>query len=47
MLYCIGYFEFPALFWGGKGKMRSRQLLEGKPSTDDNCAMYKIFNSTV
>lgn len=47
MLYCIGYFEFSSLFWGRKEENEIKAVTEGKAGSDYNCAMFKIFNSTV
>ena len=46
MLYRMGYFEFSSLFWGAKEENEIKAVTEGKPGSDYNCAMFKIFNST-
>lgn len=47
MLYRMGCFEFSSLFWGGKEENEIKAVTEGKPGSNCNCAMFKIFNSTV
>lgn len=47
VLYRMGYFEFSSLFWGAKEENEIKAVTEGKPGSDYNCAMFKIFNSTV
>ena len=47
VLYRMGYFEFSSLFWGGKEENEIKAVTEGKLGSDCNCAMFKIFNSTV